>query len=86
MNWFSMSKNQRLEEILAGNPNQWSNFTATDFQNFLSSFLLPSSDYQGLLAELKRLGPRQVCQYQVNNFISHFYSLFYSNSSTVQTK
>ncbi len=80
-----MSRNQRLEEILAGNPNQWSNFTATDFQNFLSSFLLPSSDYQGLLAELKRLGPRQVCQYQVNNFFFSF-SLFYSNSSTVQTE
>ena len=62
-------KYQPLEEILNGVQDTWKYFTIQEFQDYLSKFLLPSTNYQGLLDELKRLGPRQVCQYQVLVFV-----------------
>lgn len=61
-----MSKYEIVEELLAGNPERWNALGGgMDFQNLLSSLLLPSSDYRGLLEELKRFGSRQFCKYQV---------------------
>jgi hypothetical protein len=61
-----MASNEQLQALLSGNTDVWELLGNPSITNFLSKFLLPNSDYSGLLAELKRLGPRQVCQYQVN--------------------
>jgi hypothetical protein len=60
-----MSDYHRLKELLLGTIEEWQKLPGMNLPTYLSKCLLPSSDYQGLLTELKRLGPRQVCQYQV---------------------
>jgi hypothetical protein len=54
----------QLQRLLSGNSTDWDSLPNKNFLNFLSKFLLPNGNYEELLQTLKRIGPRQVCQYQ----------------------
>jgi hypothetical protein len=58
-----------LSQLLRGNPLEWQKIDERKtLEDLLSKFLLPSAiSFQALLEYLKKLGPRQVCQYQVTS-------------------
>ncbi len=57
----------KLREYLKGTLSEW-NIITKDRESFLAKLLIPSAggiSHTSLIALLKTLGPRQVCQYQV---------------------